>query len=182
MDALLDDIIAGCKSNNRKSQEKLYRMFFPKMFSLCTKYTNDEDNSMMILNDGFLKVFKNIHQYDGRGSFEGWVRKLVFHCLSDFYRRENKYLSLLIFEEKDVQGDFRIIDQLYFEDLMKLIDKLQGNTHRVFNLYAIEGYTHREISELLSISEGTSKWHLSQARAKLKSFLLSTNNSINHAG
>lgn len=182
MDVALDKIIQGCIDNNRAAQEKLYRMFFPKMYAMCYRHTKDEDKTLMILNDGFLKVFKNIDSYNGSGSFEGWVRRLIYNCLSDFFRKENKYLNVMLFEEKEKKSEYKVLDSLYYEDLLKLVEKLPGNTHKVFNMYAIEGYNHREIAEILNISEGTSKWHLSEARKKLQSYLRNTNNSVNHAG
>ncbi len=182
MDDSLRNIIHGCVDNKRSSQEALYKMFFPKMMSMCLRYTSDEDKAMMILNDGFLKVFKKIHTFEYRGSFEGWVRRLVFNSISDFFRKENKYLKLMLFEEAEKETKELVIDKLFYDDLLKLINKLPGNTHKVFNLYAIEGYNHREISEQLGISEGTSKWHLSEARKKLKQLMNLNNTSLNHAG
>ncbi len=182
MESNLDQIIKGCIANDRRAQEALYKMFFPKMMAMCHRYTSDDDKAIMILNDGFLKVFSNIQNFEGRGSFEGWVRRLVFNCISDFFRKENKYLKLIFFEESEKEVDQVVLDKLFYDDLIKLITKLPGNTHKVFNLYAIEGFSHQEISETLNISEGTSKWHLSEARRKLKILLNTNNSNINHAG
>lgn len=178
----IDRIIKGCIRNKRGAQEKLYKMFFPKMIAMVYRYTRDDDKAMMILNDGFLKVFKKIQDFEGKGSFEGWVRKLVFTSISDFFRKENKYLKLLIFEETEKVSDQLVLDKLFYDDLLKLINHLPGNTHKVFHLYAIEGYIHKEIAEKLNISEGTSKWHLSEARKKLKQLIYNTSTKLNHAG
>lgn len=181
MSSSLNKIIEGCILNKRTSQEELYRLFFPKMIALCFRYTSDEDKALTMLNDGFLKVFQKINTFEGRGSFEGWVRRLVFNSISDYFRKENKYVKLLLFEEAEKKEENLVLDRLYYNDLLKLVDSLPGNTHKVFQLYAIEGYNHREISEMLNISEGTSKWHLSEARRKLKELLISNNQTVKHA-
>ncbi|WP_235295912.1 RNA polymerase sigma factor [Portibacter marinus] len=182
MKSSLDRIIEGCIKNKRKSQQELYNLYFPKMIAMCFRYTSDEDKAMMILNDGFLKVFKNIHTFEFKGSFEGWVRRLIFNCISDHFRKENKYLKLMVFEEKEKRSDELVLDSLFYDDLLRLVNKLPGNTHKVFSLYAIEGFNHKEIAEMLDISEGTSKWHLSEARKKLKAMIRNTKTTINHAG
>lgn len=151
------------------------------MIALCFRYTSDEDKALTMLNDGFLKVFQKINTFEGRGSFEGWVRRLVFNSISDYFRKENKYVKLLLFEEAEKKEENLVLDRLYYNDLLKLVESLPGNTHKVFQLYAIEGYNHREISEMLNISEGTSKWHLSEARRKLKELLISNNQTVKHA-
>lgn len=181
MSSSLNKIIEGCILNKRTSQEELYRLFFPKMIALCFRYTSDEDKALTMLNDGFLKVFQKINTFEGRGSFEGWVRRLVFNSISDYFRKENKYVKLLLFEEAEKKEENLVLDRLYYNDLLKLVESLPGNTHKVFQLYAIEGYNHREISEMLNISEGTSKWHLSEARRKLKELLISNNQTVKHA-
>ena len=176
------EVVKGCIRNDRSGQEALYRKYFPVMLSMCRRYTSDQDQLISIINDGFLRVFKNIGKYQNKGSLEGWIRKIVFRCLSDFFKKENKYLRLMIFEEKDTQMRSNALDELYFEDILALVDHLPNATQKVFRLYAIEGYTHREIGEILNISSGTSKWHLSEARKLLKSFMKKSNFSSNHAG
>jgi RNA polymerase sigma-70 factor (ECF subfamily) len=181
MSSSLTKIIEGCILNKRSSQEELYRLFFPKMIAMCFRYTSDEDKALMMVNDGFLKVFQKISTFQNRGSFEGWVRRLVFTSISDHFRKENKYIKLILFEEAEKREDDLVLDRLYYDDLLKLVESLPGNTHKVFQLYAIEGYNHREISELLNISEGTSKWHLSEARKKLKQLVITNNQTFKHA-
>lgn len=177
-----EDIIKGCCKNNRKFQEILYRTYFPKMKSMVYRYTQDDDRAMIILNDGFLRVFKKISSFQFKGSFEGWVRKLIFHSISDYFRKESKYMKTVVFDiqDKDIEGS--VLPELFIEDLLKLIDQLPPATKRVFKLYAIEGYPHKEIGQKLKISEGTSKWHLSEARKKLKKILAQNNFIYDHAG
>ena len=176
------EIIKGCIDNDRRSQEVLYKHFFPAMMNMCRRYSSDPDTLLSIINDGFLKVFQNINKFEDRGSLEGWIRKIVFRSLSDHFKKENKYLKLMIFEERDSQMKSNALDELYFEDILELVGQLPTATQKVFRLYAIEGYTHPEVSDLLNISVGTSKWHLSEARKQLKS-LIKKNSLLNkHAG
>lgn len=164
-------IIEGCKSNDRSCQEELYRTFFDKMLAMCRRYTQDEDQLISIINDGFLKVFKKIDTYKGEGSFEGWIRRLVFTSLSDYFRKENKYLKFMIFDSHDTVLQSESEETLYYQDVISLIERLPEKTKEVFHKYAIEGYTHKDIGAALDISEGTSKWHLSEARKKLQVLL-----------
>ncbi len=138
------------------------------MMSMCMRYTACKDTSMLIVNDGFLKVFQNVASYQGKGSFEGWIRRICFRCLSDHFRKEKSYLQFLEFEDYDKADKTNALDSIYYEELMELIDELPSTTAKVFRLYAIEGFKHREIAELLNISEGTSKWHLSEARSRMQ--------------
>ena len=172
-----EELIKGCLKNSRKHQELLYRKFFPSMMRMCQRYTSDMDRAMMIVNDGFLRVFQKLDQYGHKGSLEGWIRRLVFHSLSDHFRKESKYLKFMIFEEKDKSFTNHSLDQLYLEDLLQIVNEIPGKSREVFKLFAIEGYSHAEIAEKLGISDGTSKWHLSEARRMLKQ-LIKKQNSI----
>lgn len=149
---------------------------------MVRKYTNDEEQQISIINDGFLKVFKNISTYTFQGSFEGWIRRIVYRSLSDYYRKENKYLKAVVLEQKDAPLKDNALQSLYYEDLLKIIDLLPERHNKVFQLYAIEGYNHREVSEMLGISEGTSKWYLSEARKSIIALLKKQKNSIHNAG
>lgn len=176
----LKAIIEGCKRNDRKCQEKLYKEFFSTMMAMCMRYVSDRNKSAEIVNDGFLKVFKKIDQFEFKGSFEGWVRRIVFHSLSDNIRKDANYLKFMVFEEHDKKLNNHVLDHLFEEDLIKLIGKLPPASGDIFSLYAIQGFTHREISELKGISIGTSKWHLSEARKKLQAMVLENyKNSLN---
>lgn len=175
------DVIAGCAANNRKHQELLYKKFFPKMMQMCMRYTSDQDKAMQICNDGFLKVFKNIKKYESKGSFEGWIRRIVFHSLSDYFKSEKKYMHFMVFEEKEKSTQQNALDQIYYDDLLNMINELPDASARVFRLYAIEGYKHREIAETLNISVGTSKWHLAEARKLMKELIIKYRKRINYA-
>ena len=175
------EIVEGCVRNERKAQELLYREHFDVMMRMCMRYTNDKDKAMEIVNIGFLRVFQKLHTFEFKGSLQGWIRRLVFHCLSDHYRKNSKYLQFMVFEERDQSSVAKAHSNLYAEDILKMVDTLPPATQQVFRLYAIEGFTHVEISKNIGISVGTSKWHLSNARKILKK-LIDQNNLRQYAG
>ena len=176
-----EDLVAGCVANERVWQERLYRRFFPTMMDMCMRRTNDREEAMSIVNNGFLRVFKKIHLYSFKGSLEGWIRRLVWHSLADHFRGQSKSMHYLVFEERDEIDTSSPAQGLYFEDLVKMISLLPEATAEVFRLYAIEGFSHKEIGQQLGISDGTSKWHLSAARKRLKE-LIYQQESRNYAG
>lgn len=164
------EIIEGCISNDRSFQEMLYRQHFSTMLRLCRRHTKDEDVAMQIVNNGFLKVFKKIDTFAHKGSFEGWIKRIIYHSISDYFRSKNsnKRMRFLMLEDRDEPIAEKALTNLYFEDIMKMVELLSPTTQKVFVLHAIEGYKHQEIAAQLNISEGTSKWHLSTARKELK--------------
>jgi RNA polymerase sigma-70 factor (ECF subfamily) len=176
-----EEIIAGCINNNRKHQELLYRRYFPKMIRMCYRFTQDEDRAMQIVNDGFLRVFKKLEKYSSKGSFEGWIRKIVYHSISDHFRKESRYLKFIVLDGPEKETQSTALDDLYYDDLISLLDQIPPKSSLVFRLYAIEGYSHQEIAGQLNISDGTSKWHLSNARIHLKS-ILESRTKTNYAG
>lgn len=172
------ELISGCIRNDRKCQEQLYKKYFHTMMTMCMKYTRDEDKALLILNDGFLKVFQKIDTFRSEGSLEGWIRRLVYHTLADFYKKENSYIRFIQFETPDEkQSHTYPSDNLEFQDLIKLLDKIPERSSAVFRLFAIEGYSHEEISDMMQISTGTSKWHLSHARERLRSLISNENHA-----
>lgn len=177
-----EELVAGCVQNNRHCQEYLYKRFFPTMMQTCLRYTRDPDEAMTIVNNGFLRVFKKLHTFEFKGSLEGWIRRLVFHSVSDYFKKDNKAVHFLVFEERDSSEDNPALSNLYLEDILGMVQQLPPATAEVFRLYAIEGYTHVEIGKLLGISDGTSKWHLSAARKELKAMIRKHNNYQQHAG
>lgn len=172
----------GCVRNDRYCQELLYRRFFPAMMRMCMRYANDQDTAMEIVNLGFLRVFKKINTYSFKGSLEGWIRKLVFHSLSDYYKQRSRSIHFLDIEDRDAPTAESALQNLYLEDILNLVELLPAATREVFYLYAIEGYSHPEIAERVNISVGTSKWHLSAARKRLKQLLHKHYNTKNYAG
>lgn len=165
------ELVEGCVRNDRRIQEAFYRRFFPEMLRMCMRYTRDEDTAIEIVNNGFLRVFKKLHTFAFKGSLEGWVRRLVYHSMADYFRDNARYLHFLVLEERDEIVPERGNDIFYEEEILKAIGTLPPVSQQVFRLYAIEGYSHAEIAENLGMSEGTSKWHLSTARQKLREML-----------
>lgn len=166
-----EELVAGCAANDRRAQEVLYRRFFPEMLRMCRRYTRDDDTALEILNNGFLRVFKKIHTFSFKGSLEGWIRRLVYHSMADYYRDNARYLHFLVLEDHDKPVQESSNEVFYEEDILKAVRSLPPVSQEVFRLYAIEGYSHAEIAETLQMSEGTSKWHLSTARQKLRELL-----------
>ena len=164
----LEDLIRGCIRNERAAQETLYRTFYPRMMAVVRRYIDRDEQAEEVLNNGYLRAFQKIGQYTFQGSFEGWLRKIVFHAVSDYVKQNARYNEKVVLAEKDeyVQKDHA--DRLYYNQLLKLVHGLPEATRAVFNMYVMEGYSHKEIGKILGISEGTSKWHLSEGRRQLK--------------
>ncbi len=164
------DIINGCRKNNRKAQEKLYKDYYRAMMTLCLRYTKNEEDAVEVLNNGFLKVFRNIQRYEpAQASLYTWIRTIVVNSCLDFIKaRSRREVYKELDEATQVDMPAEVISKMKAAELLKLVRDLSPATQAVFNLYVIEGYNHREIAELLDISEGTSKWHLSEARKNLQ--------------
>lgn len=178
--AEIEKIIEGCKNNDRVSQQKLYKLLYSNMMGTCLRYTNDMDEAKDILQDGFMKVFMNIGKYTSDGSFEGWARRIFANLSIDYYRKRknnNVYTNSDYIENIDVGQDDESENSKYNfkpELVMNHIQALTPAYKAVFNLNVMEGYTHKEIAQILGISEGTSKSNLAKAKATLKKKL--TNN------
>ncbi|MBC7904159.1 MAG: RNA polymerase sigma factor [Gemmatimonadaceae bacterium] len=144
------------------------------MIALCIRYTKNEEDAIEVLHNGFLKVYKHIGNYDSsRASLYTWIKTIMVNSAIDFIRSNQKFKGQAELKEvEDVSMDNEAIQRLSATELLKLVRKLPHATQTVFNLYVIEGFNHREIGELVGISEGTSKWHLSEARRQLQQLLL----------
>ncbi|MCT4623540.1 MAG: RNA polymerase sigma factor [Schleiferiaceae bacterium] len=160
-------LITKCKKGDRKSQHELYQKMAKKMMGVSRRYTRSTEEAEEILSNGFIKVFKNIAQFEGKGSFEGWVRKIIVNEAINYIR----YKKNLFVEAEDdwfEPSHEQLNEQNDAQEILAMIDQLPVGYKTVFNLYAIEGYPHKEISEMLGISEGTSKSQLSKARRLLQ--------------
>jgi RNA polymerase sigma factor (sigma-70 family) len=175
----LTNLLAGCKAGDRQAQEELYRSFYRVMMNLCLRYTKNDMDAMEALNTGFYKVFKNIQRYDrAQASLYTWIRAIVINSCVDFLRSKEKLIQPLeLTEPIDAVIEPEIISKLSAGRLLEIIRQLPAATQTVFNLFVVEGYSHKEISALLNISEGTSKWHLSDARKKLQIIIKADNNT-----
>ncbi len=165
----LNDIIKGCKKNRPDAQKKLYDQFSGKLFGVCLQYAKDYTEAEDILQDGFVKVFTKIGQFDNKGSFEGWMRRIMVNCALERFRKQNNLFTVSEindYDHKMVYDD--LLAEISSKELLEMIQELTPQYKTVFNLYAIEGYPHNEIAEMLNISVGTSKSNLSRARAILQ--------------
>lgn len=161
------DIIMQAMANNRQAQQKIYTKYSPKMLSVCRQYTKDVQQAEDVMITAFMKVFTNLKSFEHKGSFEGWIRRIMVNeCIS--FIRSRKKVSFLE-DEFYTEDTFNNIDSHFsVDDIQSLIDNLPEGYKMVFNLYAIEGYKHQEIGKMLGISEGTSKSQLSHARKMLQ--------------
>jgi len=163
----IDSVWQGCKHADRKAQQQLYQYFSPKMFAVCLRYAKDYAEAEDILQTGFVKVFTKHELYDGRGSLEGWIRRIMVNVAIEHFRK-HKMQFVDVDHEADTLTSSLQADQSHYQDLMQLINQLPVGYKTIFNLYAIEGYSHKEIASMLQISEGNSKSQLSRARDWLK--------------
>jgi RNA polymerase sigma factor (sigma-70 family) len=163
------DLIKGCSRNERRMQELLYKQYCSSMMVLCKSYAKNEEDAIEVLQDGFLKVFQQIDRYDaGRSSIYTWMRTIMIRTAIDFLRKQNKKnVSIEWKEELDPGIEAEALERMSAQQVLCMLQHLSATTRAVFNLHITEGYNHREIGELLKISEGTSKWHLSEARKYL---------------
>jgi len=166
----LNTMWAGCLENDRKQQELLHRTLAPKMLAVCMRYAQDKDEAQDILQEGFIKMFNNAHKYRGQGSLEGWIRRIMVHSAISRYR---KLKNTVLMDELSKQGEHYTHNSynghaLDINDLFKIIQKLPQAYRSVFNMYAIEGYSHCEIGENLGISELLSRTTVFRARVILK--------------
>ncbi len=169
----LESLIEQCRSQNEKAQRLMYDRLSPKMMGVCRRYIRDISEAETVLVTGFLKVFNKINQFSGSGNFEGWVRRIMVNE-SLLYLRKNKSMYLEVdIEEASTEPDYGQANYLFEEqELLEMINNLPVGYRTVFNLYAIEGYSHKEIAEQMRISENTSKSQLSRARSILKNEVL----------
>lgn len=163
----LDKLIRHCKNQDRKAQEQLYRLYAGKLFGLCLKYSDNHAQAEDSLQDGFLTIFAKISQYNNQGSFEGWMKRIVINTCLQKHRSQKLYE--ITNEENLAEEEVEIDDESVSLDyLLSLIQSLPDRYQQVFNLYVMEGFSHKEIAKMLNISEGTSKSNLSRARLSLK--------------
>lgn len=163
------ELIEGCIRGNRQCTAALYSYFSPKMFGVCLRYANDYHSAEDILQEGFIKVFHNLDRFRGEGSFEGWLKRIFINTAIEYYRKatnHNGHADLDAISGQQIPE--RALENLATQDLLKLIQRLSPGYRAVFNLYVIEGYSHKEIAKTLGISEGTSKSQLARARVLLQ--------------
>jgi RNA polymerase sigma-70 factor (ECF subfamily) len=169
-----EKLVKGCINNDRTAQEALYGLFHAEMLRVCYNYLPDKELAKEAFNSGFLKVFQSIKSFDiEKGELGGWIRKIMIYTSIDLCRKELKFNTVSI-DTQDTEDYFiapQVLEKLYFEDILQNIRTLPFATQTVFNLSVMDGFTHKEIGEQLNISEGTSRWHLAEAKRKLRELL-----------
>ncbi len=172
-------LIEGCLNNDRRSQEELFKLYYGKMLGVCMRYSNDRDSAEEVLQEGFIKIFEKLERFDYKGSFEGWIRRIMANTAIDHIRKSKKDPILSDNDEDFKLGSENPVvakEELEFvgikaEIALDAIRNLSPAYRAVFNLYVMEEYTHKEIAEILNISEGTSKSNLSKAKLNLQKIL-----------
>ncbi len=165
------ELVKGCIDGDRNSQELLYKRFSKKMFGVCLGYAKSHESAKDFLQESFIKIFNNIHKYDFQGSLEGWVRRVVVNTAIDHYRKEirnaakDKQSEISLYAEKQYYN--RALTKLDSEDFLKLLHALPNGYRTILNLYVVEEYSHKEIADMLGITEGTSKSQFFKAKAYL---------------
>lgn len=174
------DIIKGCKEYNSVAQNALYKVYAPKMKALCVRYSSNEEEAKDLMQEGFIKVFSNIKSYNGKGSFEGWIKRIMINtAISHYKKNKNKHIvediSLLNSKEIGLEQEEEI-EEIYSEytseDLMKALNSLPEQYKLVFNLFCIENHSHADVAQLLSVDEKTSRTRLFRAKKMLKDYLV----------
>jgi len=163
----LERLIKQCANNDRKAQKEIYQLFAGKLFSICLKYSKNKQEAQDNFQDGFIVIFEKIGQFNFKGSFEGWLKRVMINPVLLKYRKKN-VLNIVTEEIPDEVIVDVDDDEISLDFLLNLINELPDRYRMVFNLYALDGYSHKEISEMLLIAEGTSKSNLARARAILK--------------
>jgi RNA polymerase sigma-70 factor (ECF subfamily) len=175
------DIIKGCKEYNSVAQNALYKAYAPKMKALCVRYSSNEEEAKDLMQEGFIKVFSNIKSYNGKGSFEGWIKRIMINtAISHYKKNKNKFaiedISLLNSKEVAWAEEEDDVEEIYSEytaeDLMKALSSLPEQYKLVFNLFCIENHSHADIAQLLSLDEKTSRTRLFRAKKLLKDYLI----------
>lgn len=163
----LEQLIQNCKKNDAKAQSQLYKLFSSKLFSVCLKYSPNHAEAQDTLHDAFIAIFSKIEQYKSKGSFEGWMKRLTINTALQKYRSKGVFDIVNEAAIEDVEIDISN-QEISIDYLLKIIQELPDRYRLVFNLYVLDGYSHKEIAEMLSISNGTSKSNLARARMILK--------------
>lgn len=163
-------LIDGCKRGERRAQKELYDTYSHKMMAVCLRYVNDRETARDLLQDGFVKVFTSIGSYQGSGSFEGWIRKIFVNCALEYLRKSDVLREAVDLDNtvELAQPDSSAISDMSAEELMRMVRELPMGFRTVFNMFAIEGYSHREIGVMLNITESTSRSQYTRAKQLLQ--------------
>lgn len=165
-------IINGCRKNRREAQKELYKRYYGYAMKICLRYANDKEEALELVNDGFMKVFTKLDHFEPHTSFKSWLSTIMIHTAIDHYRKKIKALKMESLENAEMESqDNQVLSNLNYHDLIQLIQKLSTAYRTVFNLFVIDGFSHQEIAQKLSISEGASKSNLFKARKQLREMI-----------
>jgi RNA polymerase sigma factor (sigma-70 family) len=170
----LEEIIAGCREGRESAMKKFYEHFRGYAMTICMGYAGNHDDALEMMHDGFLKAFKNLHKLDNAETVRPWFRRILVNTAIDYHRRNANKQTVELTDYQIPTGEYSsesVYAKLSSEDIMNAVQSLPDMYRMVFNLYVIEGYSHREIAEQLQIAEGTSRAHLSMANASLRKIL-----------
>lgn len=171
------ELLVRCQKNDRKAHNELYRQSFGYLMAICLRYCNNREDAHALLNQGFLKIITNLEKYNSDIPFKAWISRVMVNTIIDEFRRDKKRRDHMSGTEIDEISSMDEVDfneasrQLDAEELRSMIQQLPVTSQKVFNLYAIDGYSHKEIGEMLDMSDGTSKWHVSFARKTLQEMI-----------
>ncbi len=178
------EIIEGCKAQDRVVQQHVYQFYYSSFLKLCARYSKDMHDAEQLMQDGFLKIFRNIDSYQGNGSFEGWMKRIVVNTCLDFLKsKQTREASQVFYPENIAESSATVshnqaIEKMALKDLLNIIQSLSPMSRTVFNLYVFDGFSHKEISNMLEISEGTSQWHVNNARKTLQEKIKKSSTAI----
>ena len=171
-----EQILGACRQQDRAAQEQLYRLCYEPFMRLCLRYANNRDDAADILNKAFFNILTRIDQYTGQGAFVGWMKRILVNVAVDYVRANQRFrFHEPVEQAHEMPGQAQPDAELARHDVLKMLRELPYTTGAVFNLFAVEGYAHREIADMLGITEANSKWHLHQARKRLQQQLKETN-------
>jgi RNA polymerase sigma factor (sigma-70 family) len=174
------DLIRACINNERWAQKRLYEDHYSPMMALAMRYSGNNEDALDILHESFIKIFRNLHKYQTGTSLLSWMRKIIINTAIDFYRKDVKHRADELDAAKHVSTNIPdAISELSSEEILGALQRLPHSYRSVFNMFVIEGYSHKEISDLLGINESTCRSNLVKARTKLKEILLSSNSGLN---
>jgi len=166
------DLIKGCIEGDAQMQRLLYDQFSPKMYGVCLRYTENTEDANDVMQEGFIKVYKSLSKFRAEGSFEGWIRRIFINTSIEHYRKKVKLYNVTEVQENTIEdSELDALDSLATKDILNIVNKLSPGYKQVFNLHVVEGYSHKEIADLLGITEGTSKSQLARAKGVLKKMI-----------
>lgn len=169
---LESDLIKGCINGDPQMQRLLYQRFSSMMYAVCLRYSENTEDANDIMQEGFIKVYKSLNKFRAEGSFEGWVRRIFINTSIEHYRKKVKLYNVTEVQENTIEDkELDALDSLAAKDIMNIVNELSPGYKAVFNMHVIEGYSHKEIADILGITEGTSKSQLARAKGVLKKII-----------